>query len=157
MYSKSLFEKKFVADENTGCWVWVASIGQYGYGQLGWKEGESMKWGRAHRVAYELYVGPVPKGVHVLHRCDNRRCVNPDHLFLGNHAENMRDMAAKGRRKGIAFGARNGNAKLIDADVLEIRSSYHRGTLQRVIAQRFGVSRATVSRVIATWKFRHSP
>jgi len=80
------------------CWVWIGSLKDTGYGQLSAPHrGVPLK---AHRVSWELHHGPIPDGLWVLHRCDNRRCVRPDHLWLGTDADNKSDMEAKGRRKG---------------------------------------------------------
>jgi len=81
-------------DEN-GCWPWTGAKTHYGYGKIR----KNHKTVGAHRVSYELNIGPIPKDGHVLHKCDNPICVNPDHLFLGNQAINMKDMFSKHRNK----------------------------------------------------------
>lgn len=80
------------------CWEWTGYVMPNGYGTFG--RGRAIE-GKvyAHRFAYEALVGPIPVGQHVCHRCDNRRCVRPDHLFLGTQRDNMRDMVAKGRKR----------------------------------------------------------
>jgi hypothetical protein len=79
------------------CWLWTGMLTDGGYGVIS----DHQKKTRAHRASYALYVGPIPEGMHVLHRCDNPPCVNPKHLFLGTHIDNMRDMESKGRAKWI--------------------------------------------------------
>lgn len=76
-----------------GCWEWLGSLNNYGYGRMRHQD----KFLKASHVSYELYVGPVPKGKLLRHTCDNRSCVNPDHLLPGTHADNMRDMVERGR------------------------------------------------------------
>lgn len=119
------------------CHEWRGTRMPNGYGQIH----RNGKTAYAHRVAWELKHGPITDGLYVLHRCDNRRCVNPDHLFLGTFDENMADMVAKRRQ---AHSSRNGHAKLSENDVREIRSS---NDLQAVLAKRFGVSQSIVSMV----------
>lgn len=130
------FESK-VYRSPSGCHLWTASINVWGYGQI--RIGGKVV--RAHRLAWEMVNGPIPEGMYVCHKCDKPACVNPDHLFLGTHAENMVDMKTKGRGNA---GSANTNAKLIEADILEIRGSTLR---RRVIAQKYGVSLATVRHI----------
>ena len=124
-----------------GCWLWQAGKNPLGYGRFG-LNGETPS---AHRVAWELHNGTVPVGLWVLHRCDNPSCVNPDHLWLGTHADNMADMAAKGRgRQGHPSGTKAYHAKLTSAQAKAIRTLRANGANQREVARQFGVHRSTV-------------
>ncbi len=83
----------------SGCWEWMLQKDRGGYGRMKIQMGsrDRFRFTSAHRYAYEIFVGPIPEQMHVLHRCDNRSCCNPAHLFIGTHQDNMRDMHAKGR------------------------------------------------------------
>ena len=90
------FNQKFIPEPNTGCWLWIARLNNRGYGVIGrGRRGDGTT--AAHRVSWELFCGLIPNGMHVLHKCDNPPCVNPQHLFLGTHGDNMRDAVRKGR------------------------------------------------------------
>lgn len=119
-----------------GCWLWTNKRDRDGYG--------FMRGRRAHRVSYEIHIGPIQDGLCVLHRCDTPSCVNPDHLFADTQLANMADMHAKGRNGG--FGARS---KLSDADVASIKRIYADGDRnQYEIAKDFGVTQSTISKVL---------
>ena len=132
------------------CWEWTASTIAGGYGHMG----VNGKIVLAHRVSYELHNGPIPSGdgyhgTCVLHKCDNPKCVNPKHLFLGSNADNMADRELKGRgATPDNRGDSHGMAKLSEEDVLEIRSLLKTGgMLQKCIAETFGVSSAQISAI----------
>src|SRR5690242_10599760 len=98
--------EKFFDQSCAGCWEWQGSTHASGYGQIS----ICGKPRRAHRVSYLIYRGPIEPGLFVLHRCDNRKCVRPDHLFLGTSQDNVTDMEVKGRaRKVCPRGEKNGN------------------------------------------------
>jgi HNH endonuclease len=127
------------------CWGWTGAItADTGYGQLRvWKNDKFVAEG-THRVSYRLHIGEIPDGLNVLHRCDNRPCCNPAHLFLGTYADNAADMAIKGR---------TGRAKLTRDQVLAIRAQPERTTND--LGAEFGVNSGTVYCVRArkTWRW----
>lgn len=133
-------------DKTAACWLWRGSIMAQGYGHCsvrGFKRPV-----RAHRRAWEIENGPIPEGLFVLHRCDNRLCVRPSHLFLGTHEENMADMCSKGRQ---ARGEGQHLAELTESDVLAIRAS---DLSSSALARRYGVTVPTIAcvRQGVTWK-----
>lgn len=133
------------------CWLWTGAENANGYGRF--VDGSQHKL--AHRVSYELFVGSIPDGMNVCHACDNRKCVNPHHLWLGPQTDNLRDAVAKGRMfRPDTNGELNGNRKLCADDVRTIRAMFRGGQRRYQIANRFGVSPSTVGEIIAgkLWK-----
>lgn len=129
-----------------GCLVWLGSLDTMGYGHL--RVGGLLR--KAHRVSWSDYhKQPVPKGMHVLHSCDVRSCIEPTHLRLGTHQENMSDKVRRGRQsKGITSGRNS----LDDDKVRRIRGE---GRSAKYWAELFGVSDRTVQQVVAGKSWRH--
>lgn len=126
------------------CWEWPLSCNkQTGYGQF---NPTPDKLRTAHRVAYELFNGVIPEGILVCHRCDNRRCFNPKHLFLGTHKDNSLDMCDKGRHAVGAClrGENHPNSKLTDATVEMVKTSALSGA---ELARLLGVNKSTVNKI----------
>lgn len=146
------------------CWVWTGSLnGQYGLFRIG--DNRS-----AHRVSYAMRHGKVPDGMWVLHRCDNPRCVRPEHLFAGTPTDNVRDMFAKGRaglhagdehwfrrNAGVQVGEGNFNAILSAADVLEIKRRLIHGEIPAGLAVVFGVQASTIYQIQAGHNWNSVP
>lgn len=133
-----------LAFDLTDCWYYRGSHTPLGYGVF-----KALNETVAHRSSWAIFNGPIPKGMHVLHKCDVRCCVNPDHLFLGTHTDNMRDMVAKGRHVFPNLrGEQHPNSKLNNENVARIKVLRQQGKTHRVIADEIGVSRATISLVL---------
>lgn len=135
---KKRFEAKVLVSNN-GCWIWQGYRLPGGYGQFGIVS-DRMKL--AHRVAYALYKGHLG-GLDVCHKCDTPSCVNPDHLFLGTHRQNILDMHAKGRANTVR-GSRHHKTKLSIDAVKEIRSSLGNTA---ALSRKFGVSKSAIKNV----------
>lgn len=131
------------------CWEWQGMRHQQGYGRLATTGRDVIP---AHRASFILHNGPIADGLHVLHACDNPPCCNPAHLSLGTHAENMVDMARKGR-SGVRTGTANNKATLTWEEVCEIRRLRADGEPLARVAQQFGIAPSTVS-AIALYRSR---
>ena len=140
-WTHEMFMERLEPEPNSGCWIWIAGRFGAGYGvvEIGGPAPTS-----AHRLSYRLFIGAIPTGAVVMHRCDLPSCVNPGHLKLGTIRDNNRDAKEKGRH---AFGARNGRAKLTEEDVAAIRRLRESGHALRSIADVFGIAISTVSQI----------
>lgn len=139
--------------QNGKCLEWIAGIAKTGYGAFRFN-GHNVP---THRLAYEFTNGAIPIGLCVCHRCDNRKCVNPAHLFLGTHQDNNRDMWQKGRG-ARPQGEDCSNAKLTAAQVLEIRQlRASTGLSFRKIGERYGVNPNTIRFIINGRSWKHVP
>lgn len=158
-YRREHFAERFWRSVDTSgtCWLWTGTRSRNGYGtiQIGGNGGRRRL---VHRVAWELCVGPIPDGSQVLHECDVRHCVNSAHLFLGSQADNLRDMAAKGRQHFQKHPEHTPTAKLTQDTVRAIRRRYAAGgVLQKALAQEFGVDARSISAVVNRITWKHLP
>jgi hypothetical protein len=162
---KAVLLRSIRIDERSGCWLWTKSIAKSGYGQIGFMG----KNAYAHRVAWIVHNGDIQEGLHVLHKCDVKACINPCHLFLGTAAENVRDMIAKGRARmsgpsgdrnplrlypGLLSGEKHGMAKLTANAVKQIRNRYAAGETQKSLSREFGVNQPHISRIVRNTNWR---
>lgn len=141
------FHKKVLKSD--GCWEWQASLNHGGYGQIGFNGGVLY----AHRAAWILANGPIPDGLYVCHKCDNRKCCNPEHMFLGTFEDNMNDKVQK-ERQARPIGEKSPTSKLTWEQVREIRERYKNETItQPVLAKEYGVSVSAISHALTnrTW------
>ncbi len=142
---KERFYKKVGPD-----WQWLGRKNKDGYGIMmivGKKE-------RAHRVSYKIHTGEIPDGMLVLHSCDTPDCVNPAHLHLGTHQDNMRERSERGRTRE-QNGEKNYTSKLTEKEVLEIRNKYKVGARQHVLAKEYKVSRQLIGAIVNLKAWKH--
>lgn len=130
---KEHFLSKIEPEPNSGCWLWTGYCQRYGFFKWNGKQTH------AHRVSYEIHCGKIPTGMEVCHKCDVPSCVNPDHLFLGSHDDNMKDMVRKGRSKGVRH-----RLKVPLSLIPTIRNDPRPS---RQIAKEFGIGKTHVLRI----------
>jgi hypothetical protein len=156
-FERRLFDRSYILNITTRCWNWTGTLNRRGgYGQCNFlRDGKRLL---AHRWSWLLARGPIPDGLHVLHRCDNPRCVNPEHLFLGTHQDNMRDAILKGRRKHPSpprvRGEKHGRAKLNAEQVKAIRLD---DRTSGAVAKDYGMSPSTIHEIRERRIWRHVP
>lgn len=139
------FIEKVMPEPNTGCHIWLGSSMKNGYGKSSIViKGKIQRL--AHRVSWILHKGEIPSGIFVLHKCDNRICVNPEHLFLGTAKDNTQDMLSKNR---MAYGEGHGISRLTTEEVIKIRSLYSTGNYtQYQLADKYKMTQSGISAIV---------
>ena len=156
---KERFEDKYIPEPNSGCWLWNTTVNNAGYGIVK----NNNKVMVAHRASYELYCEPIPDGMIICHKCDNRSCVNPDHLFVGSYKDNTHDMISKGRRytgdRSVIMrgntnsqGSKNASAKLTEKQVIAI---YRDTRTAKEIAADYSINANGVYRIKNGTRWKH--
>lgn len=143
------------SDEDS-CWNWLAGKYTTGYGYF--YINDEKKIVLAHRFGYEIVFGDIPANLEICHKCDNPSCVNPNHLFLGTHRDNMIDAVRKGRMNPTLpdnRGENHGNHKLTESDIIDIRNKYYCGESQGDIAGSYSINQSTVSRIVNGVRWKH--
>lgn len=135
---------------DTPCWMWTATKIKNDYGQFH----SELKTESAHRYSYRIRYGPFFEILDICHHCDNPGCVNPEHLFIGTHQDNMQDKKEKGRVTRL-IGTKNKAAKLTDNQVIEIRKLFASGTSIHQLAKTFCVSRVNIRRIVNMNIWKH--
>ena len=145
----SRVESKLEKIPESGCWLFMGATNQFGYGRLTLCRKGVITRHLAHRVSYEHHNGPIPPDKIVCHKCDIPSCVNPAHLFLGTHQDNVTDKMRKGRYKGSRITSRV--TRLSPVQVNEIRAST---AGRRALARQYGVHHKTIAKILdgVTWK-----
>ena len=141
---RNFWSKVGIDLNNNACWEWTAGRTSGGYGKF--RLGKHTM--AASRASYLINRGDIPKGMHVCHKCDNRLCVNPNHLFTGTAQDNIHDMMSKGRRVqsySDRNGSRNSNAKLSESNVSTIRTMIDAKIPYSVIATKYGISKSLIT------------
>ena len=155
------FDARYIPEPNCGCWLWTGALTKRGYGVF-----NRAKSAQAHRASWEIHCGLIPKGLCVLHRCDNPACVNPEHLFLGTHKDNMNDMHRKGRSADAVYperwkehgrrlgrgpkvrGEKHHSSKLTAEKVRAIRALSRAGMTNRGLARSYLVNPSTIAKIV---------
>lgn len=151
---------------DNGCWEFDGAKLPNGYGKIG----RNNKTWLAHRYSYTIHVGEIPANMYVCHKCDNRKCINPDHLFLGTHKDNTQDMIQKNRHNFSGLrtnnfqekatakklkGENHPNAKITESTVKQIKELYKNGTMQIDIAKMLNVKQGYISNIIRGYIWKH--
>jgi hypothetical protein len=152
---KENYEKRVIRQDN--CWSWNGPSDSGGYPVMGCRK--ECGSDRGHRASYLIHKGPIPKGMHVCHACDNPICTNPKHLWLGTHKQNNDDKIKKGRgnynKPPHKVGSKNGSSKLTEEQVREIKILIDNGLASRYIGKKYSVSKTTILRIKNNTHWKH--
>lgn len=147
------FNQKYIPVTESGCWIWTDACFSFGYGRIK-ENGKSLC---AHRVSFEIHKGSIPKGLFVCHKCNVPQCVNPDHLYLGTHQDNMDDRTKteimnSSELAKFNFGSKNGRSKLNEDMVEKI---YLSDLSTKELSENYGVSLQTITRIKSGERWTH--
>lgn len=151
MYAEEVVRRMEKRTKHKGpddCWLWVSTLDSSGYGMLK----VNGRYQKAHRLAYEIRHQKKLGNLFCLHHCDTPACVNPKHLYAGTHEDNMRDKMERNPPRG----SNNGNAKLTDADIVQIRKRLAKGETGAAIARDYGMTRQAINQIRRGEKWRHN-
>ncbi len=153
-YTKNRFYDKVLLPNENGCMEWQASKRDFGYGAFSLHGGFPIK---AHRYSYELFNGKIPKGMHVLHKCDNPPCVAPEHLYLGTDKENSSDRIKRNRHSPppVRFGEKNNKSKLTDNDVINILKLFNSGVSAYKVSKIYNMDKSTIQDIKSGKNWKH--
>ena len=141
--------------DSKGCWIWkLSKCKPYPYGQITIRHEEKIMRTTTHRISYCIWKGDIPENVFVLHTCHEYSCCNPDHLYLGDHKQNMKDMREAGRVSDKT-GCKNQNAKLKEIDVVNIRELHAKGLNNTEISIIYGITHQNIHRIVKNISWRH--
>jgi hypothetical protein len=154
---KKSFEKDVIRKE--GCWDWSGKIAKSGYGAMTLNFQYNI--GNAHRASWIIHKGIIPKGKQVCHSCDNRKCTNPEHLWIGTAKDNAQDREIKGRSNNtpppVKRGSSNGNSSLDESSVVEIKRLLKEGESLAEIARKYGVTKTGIYHIKKGNCWKHIP
>ena len=141
----TLWLKSQTVESESGCWLWAGAKHGAGYPSVTKKIGG----GYGHRAMHEAAISPIPEKMYVLHTCDNRLCINPAHLFLGSHFDNIKDMHSKNRQRGGSLpNEKNPSCKFTDFQIQTMRRHRALGFSLSKLQQQFGISESQLLRVL---------
>jgi len=147
---KRFFDKVEIPEDTSKCWIWTGSIGGCRYGGFLFNG----KVDLAHRVSWMIHNGKIPDGMCVCHHCDNTKCVNPEHLFVGTQIDNIKDMCQKNRQRSLS-GESNPQAKMTDLIVKEIKELYKIGMKTCEISVLLNINRSTIENIKYGRRWKH--
>lgn len=146
---KERLDQYSIPEPFSGCLLWAGAAARRGYGVLNLRGSLHS----AHRLSYEEYIGPIPAGFFCLHKCDTPACINPNHLYLGTHKDNMKDMKSKHRSNA---GEKCSNHVLTNEQIEEIRSLYRYGVNgYKKLGKQFGVDWSAIYKVVKRKRWKH--
>lgn len=148
-YKDRLYDKIFYSPD--GCWYWTGATTDKSYGNIGLNRGGKCHHAPAHRISYLIHKGEIPAGLFIRHSCDNRLCVNPDHLSVGTHKQNMEDMANRNRSQ---HGMNMHSSKLTNIQVVVIHEARAAGFSGSSISRYFKISQGNINEIISGRKWR---